>query len=172
MDKDELLEKLAREHAQLEEAIAQLSEEQMTAPGVYGEWSVRDILAHLTVWDVRGSGWIRTAASGAMPEIPGPGLTWKDAERLNEETYQENRARPLADVLADYRDGYARMLTQLRALTDEDWAKPYRKKSIGQPNEVATLAGWRYGHLSGHSKPIHELVSKLRRAAAGGPSRQ
>src|SRR5262245_23587754 len=48
-----LLEKIRSERARLEQSIAMLSEAQLTQPGVVGESSVKDIMAHLTVWEQR-----------------------------------------------------------------------------------------------------------------------
>jgi len=49
--KRELLDDLAAGRTELLSAIEGLSEEQMICPGVVGEWSVRDTLAHIAAWD-------------------------------------------------------------------------------------------------------------------------
>ena len=51
------LEKLQTERRRLEQNLAQLSENDMLQPGVVGEWSVKDIVAHLTDWEQRFLDW-------------------------------------------------------------------------------------------------------------------
>src|SRR5438105_4054146 len=126
MDRNDLTDRLQTEYDRLQAALAQLAQEQMTLPIQKDSYSVKDILVHLTVWDERGTGWLRSAAAGETPGVPLPGLTWDDMDRLNEVTFRENRDRPLRDVMAEYRATFARLLDQLQALTDEDWKREYR----------------------------------------------
>lgn len=51
MNKQQLLAKIEKAWASFNAAYARLSEEQMVAPGVTGEWSVKDLLAHVTTWE-------------------------------------------------------------------------------------------------------------------------
>ncbi|HMA37963.1 MAG TPA: ClbS/DfsB family four-helix bundle protein [Chloroflexia bacterium] len=164
MEKRELLRELHAEQARLEAALAQLSATDLAVAGVWESWSVKDILAHLTVWDGRGTVWIRTAAQGEPPAIPLPGRTWQDLDALNAATYQENLPRPADAVLADYRQTFAALIAQLEALTAADWARAYRLHPGADPTSVAALAGWRLGHLRNHSQPIHTWVAQRRKA--------
>ncbi|MFX0113937.1 MAG: ClbS/DfsB family four-helix bundle protein, partial [Candidatus Hodarchaeota archaeon] len=100
--KKELIEQLRTERARLETLLEGLRTDQMEIPGVRGEWSVKDIIAHITVWERRGIEWIRAVAQGNEPQVPEPGYTYRDQEALNLQTYQESRKRPLSDVLEDF----------------------------------------------------------------------
>ena len=51
MDKQQLLKKLEKAWAAIKESYAGLSDSQLTEPGVMGNWSVKDILAHVTTWE-------------------------------------------------------------------------------------------------------------------------
>jgi len=51
MTKQQLLDRLENAWADLQASFAGLSEAQMTQPGVTGDWSVKDILAHVTTWE-------------------------------------------------------------------------------------------------------------------------
>ncbi len=53
MTKDELIKKIETEWDNLQAALDGLTEEQMHQPGVVGEWSIKDILAHITAWQTR-----------------------------------------------------------------------------------------------------------------------
>src|SRR5258708_33241143 len=51
MKKQQVLQKLEQGWTALKESCSGLSEAQLTEPGMVGEWSVKDILAHVTPWE-------------------------------------------------------------------------------------------------------------------------
>jgi hypothetical protein len=51
MNKHQLLKKIDSAWQQLKESYSGLSESQMMHPGVTGEWSIKDILGHVTTWE-------------------------------------------------------------------------------------------------------------------------
>jgi hypothetical protein len=50
-DREELVRYLERARSELWASFRGLSAEQMTRPGVVGEWSVKDVLSHVTSWE-------------------------------------------------------------------------------------------------------------------------
>lgn len=154
-----LLAKLDNEWSRLEELLAQLTPSEMEQPGVDHEWSVKDILAHLTAWDQRGMGWIAAAAGGETPLIPEAGKTWDDADALNAATYQANLDRPVYEVLADFQQAHRCLVAQIEALSEDDLHRRIRGQGRGGPALVATLVKWRYRHLRAHRKSIAVFVT-------------
>ena len=51
MKKQQLLSKLELAWQQFKQSIDRLTESQMTEPGVIGDWSIKDILAHISTWE-------------------------------------------------------------------------------------------------------------------------
>jgi hypothetical protein len=51
MDRQQLLKQLDKRWTEFNESYAGLSDSQMTASGVTGSWSVKDIIAHVTWWE-------------------------------------------------------------------------------------------------------------------------
>ena len=51
MNKTELLEALEDSRQEMLEMIEDLADEILLLPGVNGNWSIKDILAHLTYWE-------------------------------------------------------------------------------------------------------------------------
>ncbi len=122
MHRDEILKTLRDSRANMEAALAGLSDAQLTDPGAMGEWSVKDILSHLTAWEAEAVTVLAKAKQGRKPgRIP-----WADAEvdALNATWYKENRSRPLDRVLADFRGVRAQMLRQVESFTDQDLVEP------------------------------------------------
>ncbi len=80
MSREELLKALDTEFASLLAAIDGLSDEQMTRVW-FGEWSVRDILAHIAGWQREMAGAFQRIARG---ERPAPeGVDYSDTDAWN-----------------------------------------------------------------------------------------
>src|SRR5438876_3510027 len=67
MDKQQLLKQLEKAWAALKESYAGLSDAQLTEPGVMGEWSVKDILAHVTTWEEEALKYLPLILTGGRP---------------------------------------------------------------------------------------------------------
>ncbi len=116
----ELMEVLRDERQLFDDLLASLSDAQLLEPGIEGNRCVKDILAHITDWEQRMNLWIQESLAGLIPQRPAPGMTWDDLDRLNEQTYLENKARPLGEVMTASRRSYAQSLQAVQGLSEED----------------------------------------------------
>src|SRR5438874_12320326 len=67
MDKQQLLKRLEKAWATIKGSYAGLSDSQMTEPGVMGNWSVKDILAHVTTWEEEALKYLPLIITGGRP---------------------------------------------------------------------------------------------------------
>lgn len=142
--KSELLATIRSERGLLEAALSEVDVEQMTQPGVEGDWSVKDIVAHIVAWEQRMIGWVAAALRDEVPEVP---RTWDVVHRLNEQIYLENRDRPLCDVLADLPRSYQEALRAAEDVSEDDLVDPDRFGwRAGEPlwKMVAANTWWHY----------------------------
>ncbi len=121
--KAELLERIRAARRDLEAVLMDIPEEQMLQPGVMGDWSVKDILAHLVSWEKSMVRWITQAVEGETPEIP---QTDEEIDQLNARFYLENRDRPLGEVLADFHRSYQAALARVATTSERDLIDPQR----------------------------------------------
>ena len=77
MDKANVLEKMQAERAKLDGLLATLSAEQMCQTTLENEWSVKDVLAHIAVWERRCVGWIQAGLRGEKPDKQSKGIPGK-----------------------------------------------------------------------------------------------
>ena len=161
ISRDKLLEEMRTKYAELEGMLEPLDETQMTTPGVYGEWSIKDVLAHLVSWQQRTLDRLYAAARNEEPTIP-PISTDEEMNRLNEHFYQENKSRPLAEVLANFRSSHLQMLEAVQALSDESLADPQRFAWLKGDALWQLVAGNTYDHISEHIEPIRVWLSRAR----------
>ncbi len=118
--RQELLKMMVKERLHWEAVIGKLSEDQYLEPGVDGRFSVKDLLAHIIDWEQRMLQWINESFSGIVPQRPAPGMTWDDLDKLNQQTYLDNKDRPLDEVISTSEESYSRVLNVIQDLTDED----------------------------------------------------
>jgi len=55
--------------------LATLTPEQMTRPGALGDWSAKDVLAHLYEWEQMVLGWLAAGQRGQTPSVPARGTS-------------------------------------------------------------------------------------------------
>jgi hypothetical protein len=145
-DKNGVLQSIETERRRLESNLASLSNEEMTEPGVIGDWSVKDILAHLVDWEQRFLGWYQAGLRGEVPETPAPGLTWNDLDELNRRIYEQNRERSLQSVMQEFNRSYNQVLETVNAIPEEDIFPVGRYTWTGKGN----LAGYILANTANH----------------------
>ncbi len=161
MTKARLLEQIDREWQALQAILAQVPPEWMVEPGVHGSWSVKDIMAHIAVWQQRMVGWMEVTLRGEEPQILPPGLTWDNLDEWNERTYQENRGRPLEDVRAHLQRSYEQARRIAAAAPEADLLAPRRfpwRKENPLWYLVAANTCWHYAE---HAQAIREWLKRL-----------
>jgi hypothetical protein len=122
--KARVIERLHAERRRLEANLARLNREDIVRPDTMGEWSFKDVLAHLAHWEAFWPDWIAASRRGEEVETPAPGLTWKDLHILNQRIYEEHCDQPLDDVLEYFRSTHTQFMALTESLTDEEVLTP------------------------------------------------
>ena len=154
ISKTRLLDEMHASYSALEELLAALSEEQMTTAGVNGAWSVKDNLAHLGAWQQHEIERQEAIRDGIEPPDRWAGMS---EDEINEQHYQQNKARPLAEVRADLRSNHQKLLALVEAMTDEDLNKPIPWLNNRLPWNF--IAGNTYEHYQEHSDNIQRWLA-------------
>jgi hypothetical protein len=129
--KAQVLKRLQTERSRLEQNLARLTQEEMLQPGVVGEWSVKDVLAHLGDWIARMSVWVEAARRGETVYCPDPDFTWKQIDRLNQHIYEAHRDQPLNEVLAYFRATFNQFISMVEAMPEEEMFERGRFAFVG-----------------------------------------
>jgi hypothetical protein len=119
-----VLKRVRTERRRLEANLAKLNPEDMLIPGVVGQWSVKDVIAHIMEWEAMFFPWYETSMRGETPEVPAPGLTWKNLDVLNQRIYEKHRTRPLEKILADFRNVHQRLEDTVNAMSTDQRTTP------------------------------------------------
>ena len=154
MTKQELIAKLEAARAQLEAAIEPLTSEQMIAERAIGDWSVKDVLAHLAMWTARCVTLVFSAEQGKKPREIDAML--ESYEALNSADYMALKERTLEQILVDLRGAHKQLLRRLGDWDEGDLFSTalyswLRGKSVGD-----FLAGEVAAHDTDHAQQIEQ----------------
>ena len=119
MNKSELLHWLQEEYGQWEALLEQIGPARLEQPGVNGDWSMKDIVAHLTGWNRRLAANLGEAARGE-PEPPPPWpVHLQTDDEINAWIYESYRERSLQEVLEESRQVFQQILAIVESLPDD-----------------------------------------------------
>ena len=119
MQKSELLNWLQEEYQQWEALLDQVGRARMEQPGVNGDWTMKDVIAHLTGWNRHLVARLGAARrSEPEPAPPWPAHLQTDDE-INAWIYDSNRERSLREVLEDTQQVFQQLLAVVRELPDD-----------------------------------------------------
>jgi hypothetical protein len=132
MQKSELLHWLQEEYQQWQAFLDQIGPARMDQPGVNGDWSIKDIIAHLTGWQSRLIARLQTAQRGEPePPPPWPAHLQTDDE-VNAWIYESNHGRSVGEVLDEAQHGFQQFLAVIEGLPDDIVIEPaYRIVRLG-----------------------------------------
>lgn len=158
-----ILSESSKEHDALEQLLATLTPEQMVHPGIVGEWSVKDVLAHLTEWQQMVLGWYHAGQAGETPALPAPGFKWSELPALNQAIYEKHLDRPLPAVLEEFRTAYRQVTAWVESLSEEDLFTPGRYAWA----KTNALASYVISCTSSHDRWARTELRKGLRASKG-----
>jgi hypothetical protein len=118
--KKQLLEAIEIEGKALDQLLAGLSPQQMIQPGIVGEWSVKDVLAHLLEWEHMVLSWHAAGVKGKIPVTPAEGFNWAQLPELNQQIYEKHCSRPLDEIQKEFKSLNKKMLSTLQGLSEEE----------------------------------------------------
>ena len=155
MDKATFIETLHAGRAEWQALLAEVGDARMLQPGAVGEWSVKDVIAHVMWGEHEMVGVIQAHA------LVGSDLWNLPEDERNAIMVAEQRDRPWHDVLTEEQQVYAQFLEAVLALSDEDFSDPHRFREMPEqwlPWRI--LAGCSFAHYRQHMPSIRAWLSR------------
>ena len=123
-----LLRELRAARAEWEALLAEAPDARMTEPGVTGDWSVKDIIAHVTSfnrWFVNAS---EAQFRGELPPLDG--TEGMSPEERNQFHARMAREKSLAEVREENRRNYTRLLEVVELHSEEFLTQPQQFEGV------------------------------------------
>jgi hypothetical protein len=146
VNRAQLLQKVDARWQELVASYAGLSAAEMQDPGVTGTWSVKDIIAHVTVWEEEALTHLPAILAGRRP--PRYSVTHGGINAFNAQMTQRNRELSLADVLRRRDDTHRRLLAFVESVPESECG--------GDTRFRRRLRLDTYGHYAVHANAIRQ----------------
>lgn len=118
MTKAELLIWLQVEHQKWQALLDQIGPTRMEEPGVNGDWSLKDMVAHLTGWNHRLVDRFEAAQRGEPEPAPAWSPELKSDDEVNAWMYESYHGRTLEQVLDETNQLFQRLVAVIEALPE------------------------------------------------------
>jgi hypothetical protein len=151
MNKQQLLSKIDTAWSAFQESYAGLSDAQLTQPGVTGDWSVKDILAHVTAWEEEALKHLPHILEGKRP--PRYSVLYGGIDAFNALKTEENRRRSLAEVMTRLDDVHRQLIAYIQSAPESEIAQETRFRRRIRLDT--------YSHYPIHTRGICEWREKL-----------
>jgi hypothetical protein len=145
MDNQQLLKRLEKAWKAIKESYAGLSDSQMMEPGVMGNWSVKDILAHVTTWEEEALKYLPLIITGGRPPRY---IQYGGIDAFNALMTDQKRGLTLSEVLKQLDETHSRLIEYIRSVPEEHFTRETRFRH--------RLRLDTYSHYPIHTRAIRE----------------
>ena len=151
----DLLQRAQRERNELAELWAGLTESQMLhRPGPQADWSVKDLIAHLTWWEVNMVDWVSQAAAGEIV------IKTEPIDAVNQRVFAQYKDQPLAAVRREFDAAFHKVAALIQNLSDAQLNDAATCHVHGLPLRYS-IAGNTFIHYASHRDDLVAYVQSL-----------
>jgi mycothiol maleylpyruvate isomerase-like protein len=161
---------LEDQHAEVAALLAELDPAAFERRGTIGggEWSAKDLAAHLGAWEGFSLEVLDAFGRGERPAFEDEFLQPGATDRLNAREEQRFLDTPADDVRARFEDLHRRVVGEIGSMSDEGWAAayPYDPDAATIGDRVGGLLGSDEGgfrHAWAHLPDLRAYVDSIRR---------
>jgi uncharacterized protein (TIGR03083 family) len=153
--KDTAIQKLEKSWSQLRSVVESVPEEEVAAPGIVEEWSLKDLLGHMAFWSERAAVTVRAVDAGKPGDIPrGEGPNWVD--EWNRREYLARKDKSFKDIRAEWITAHEHARKALEGTTDEAL-----NQKFGQGKLIGYFEGDTWTHYDEHAEQIKTWLREM-----------
>lgn len=159
MTQEEILEALEDEREKLLDAIDGLTDDKLMMPGVAGDWSVKDVLYHLTMWEAELVKLLWQVAQGMAPttvQTSSPSV-----DKVNAGWYTQGAERSLEMVIDDFSAVRNQTSRRVEAFKDRDLNDPQRYPWLKNHPLWVWIAEDSFKHEAEHAEQIRAWRARM-----------
>jgi hypothetical protein len=157
-DKIQTISMLKEEFNRWEELLNRIREEEITTPNLIGSMSIKDIVAHLTVWQQINVARLEGALHNQKPEYP----EWhpefdpeseEDLAKINAWIYESRHEQPWSDIHREWKERFLHLLELAEAIPEKDLVEVGKYPWLKEYPLSAVLLG-SFEHHAEHREPL------------------
>jgi len=147
--------------ATLLELLGELSADARVVPATIGggDWSAKDLLAHVAFWEELALQALDTWRAGELPPR-------YDADTVNARNYEASRGASMEAVEARYHEAHSRLMQELGTVSAEEWgvrrSREGREFSVGELLGGITGGSGPFNHVEAHLPDLRAYVERVR----------
>lgn len=162
--KEHILAALREQLGRWEDLLADLSEEQISAPRFDLSWSIKDVIAHLWAWQQVSVARMEGGGLDREPDYPdwilSVGRDWEDqGDAVNAMTFEKNHHKPWSEIYWHWRNGFLRLLTVAEKISERDLLDGSRYHWLKGYSMAAVLVA-SYDHHQEHLEKLQEWLQE------------
>ena len=123
MNREQLIERVDGRWRSFVQAARGLPADVLSAPGAVGDWSAKDLMGHLAVWEEESLAALALIADGRRPPRY---ARFGGIDAFNDMKWREFRDTPLADIQRWSQESHLRLLDYLTGVPEELFATETR----------------------------------------------
>lgn len=158
MNKEKLLDRLEESHTAILDLLDWLDEDQLGEPGTIGNWSVKDLLVHLTLWEAELITMLFQIRRGQTPTTLQ--FSERSDDEINQQWYQNFRDRDLEATLEDFYNIRDQTIRRVQEFSERDLFEAGRYRWAGNAPLWQWIAGSTIEHDEEH---LQELIAFVER---------
>jgi hypothetical protein len=124
VNRAQLLQRLDAAWQAFKESYAGVPESRLTERGVVGDWSVKDIVAHVSTWEEEALKHLPLIIAGGTP--PRYSATYGGIDAFNALMTEQKRALSLAEVLERLDETHRRLVDYVESVPEEQFTRETR----------------------------------------------
>jgi hypothetical protein len=152
MKKQQILNKIEQAWSAFKESYAGLTDEQSMQTGVMGDWSVKDILAHVSGWEEEALKYLPYILQGVRP--PRYSVLYGGIDAFNAQMAEQKRKLTLSEVRDQLDETHRRLVEYIQSAPEELFASETRFRR--------RLRLDTYSHYPVHTRAIREWRERTR----------
>ena len=133
--------------------LESVPKQRLTERGVEGDWSIKDIVAHVT--------WYEREMVYLLHERTLAGSEWWNLsiDERNRKIFEENRDRSLEGILDEHQRVHSELMAEVEKLSDQDLNDPSRIAKMPPDWQLwQLLSGNTYTHYADHIQSIRQWL--------------
>jgi hypothetical protein len=158
MKKEKLIKLLETGRDEIMDLLDMLDDEDFHEPDAIGTWTVKDLLAHLTLWEAQLVTLLWQAKRGQRPTTVH--FDQESDETINARWHAENKDRPLAIVMDDFYGVRNQTLRRVEEFSETDLNDPVRYPWLNDHPLVEWIAENSYKHDREHLPELQMYVAR------------